>query len=362
MKRVLITGGAGFVGSSLALRFKYRNPDVEVICMDNLYRKGSELNCARLENAGITFLKSDVRHRDSFNIASCDLVIDAAAEPSVMAGDDGDAEYVVDTNLGGTINLLEAARKWGAAFLFLSTSRVYPVELLQGIVIDEADSRFEIAEKQSLPGVSADGIAEEFPLDLLNATGYTDKAGGRTFYGATKYASEVMVREYAAYFGVRTVVNRCGVLAGPWQMGKVDQGVTALWVAAHIYGKKLAYIGYGGKQVRDVLHVDDLADLIFLQLERMDLWNGEVYNIGGGRDISFSLRELTELTEVVTGKSLNIGVIDTVRAGDIPLYLTNTDKVMRTFGWEPRKMAVDIVEDIGKWIYDNKDMLHFVLG
>lgn len=357
MKRIIITGGAGFVGSSLAIYLQEVFTDTEIICLDNLYRKGSELNLIRLKQAGITFIKADVRNRDSFDIERCDLVIDAAAEPSVMAGSDGDADYVVDTNLGGTINLLETARKWNAAFLFLSTSRVYPVKLLQSIILKETDNRFEVVEQQELLGISCKGISEGFPLDVMSAEGYYDRRGGRTFYGATKYASEVMVREYAEHFGVKTIINRCGVLAGPWQMGKVDQGVTALWVASHIYGKKLSYIGYNGKQVRDVLHVEDLARLVVLQLARMELWNGDVYNVGGGRDISFSLRELTDVVSVVTGKSIDVGIVDEVRYGDIPLYLSDTRKVQDTFNWKPEKIAEDIVSDISHWIYDNKDML-----
>ncbi len=360
MKRILITGGAGFVGSSLALFLQQQYDGIEIICLDNLYRKGSELNKERIESVGITFIKGDVRNRKDFDIAPCDLLIDAAAEPSVMAGSAGDADYVVDTNLGGTINLLETARRWNAGVIFLSTSRVYPVELLQEIRLDECDKRFEIAEKQLLSGISQRGISENFPLDILNAGDYEAERAGRTFYGATKYASEIMVREYAEHFGLRTVINRCGVLAGPWQMGKVDQGVTALWVAAHIYGKKLSYIGYKGKQVRDVLHVSDLAELIVRQIADIDNWHGDVYNVGGGREISFSLRELTDIVSTVTGQKIDIAIVNENRAGDIPLYITDITKARHKYNWQPAKKVNDIINDMARWLLDNKSVLETV--
>jgi len=355
LKRILITGGAGFVGSSLALRLREAFSTAEVVCLDNLYRKGSELNRQRLEEAGASFIRADVRDRASFEIPRCDLIIDAAAEPSVLAGSSGDAAYVVDTNLGGTLNLLEAARTWDAAVLFLSTSRVYPVEALRAISLVEGDERFEIGSHQQLPGVSENGISEQFPLE--------NRGGGdssRTLYGATKYASEVMLREYVAHFGLRALIDRCGVIAGPWQMGRVDQGIVALWVAAHVYGTPLSYIGYGGKQVRDVLHVQDLGDLIAAQLNSIDSWNGGIYNVGGGRAVSFSLRELTGLVSRATGQRIEIGLVEEVRPGDVALYLTDATEVCRGFDWTSVRTAADIVEDTARWITDNQDSLHAV--
>src|SRR5690606_33259517 len=138
--------------------------------------------------------------------------------------------YVLDTNLGGTLHCLDVARRSGAAFVFLSTSRVYPIDALNAVVTREAPTRFEIADEQTLPGVSREGISEAFPL-----------TGARSLYGATKLASELFVEEYAAAFGLRTIVNRCGVIAGPWQMGKVDQGVFSLWIARHLYAGPLTH-------------------------------------------------------------------------------------------------------------------------
>ena len=183
----------------------------------------------------------------------------------MLAGVDGSPGYVVQSNLFGAYHCLELARQHRAQVVFLSTSRVYPVAPLQQLALIETETRFELGARQSVPGVSAAGVAEDFPL-----------AGARTIYGATKLAAELLIEEYRASFGIRAVVDRCGVIAGPWQMGKVDQGVFTHWMLAHRLSRPLRYIGFGasGKQVRDLLHVDDLVELIDEQLIDPDRWDG----------------------------------------------------------------------------------------
>ena len=139
-----------------------------------------------------------------------------------MSGVDGDTGYLVHTNLTGAYNCLELARRDGAFLVFLSTSRVYPVAPQAELALEEAETRFEIAAEQAVPGVSPAGISERFPLE-----------GARTLYGATKLAAELLIEEYRAGLGVPAVIDRCGVIAGPWQMGKVDQGVFTHWMLAH---------------------------------------------------------------------------------------------------------------------------------
>ena len=165
-RRVLVTGGAGFVGSALALRARAAWPDAHVIAFDNLRRRGSELNLARLRDAGVAFVHGDIRNPADLAPLGrdLDLLLECSAEPSVLAGYDGDPSYVIDTNLGGTVHCLELARRAGAAVVFLSTSRVYPIAALNAIATTEAATRFEIAAQQVLPGVSAAGIGEDFPL------------------------------------------------------------------------------------------------------------------------------------------------------------------------------------------------------
>jgi CDP-paratose 2-epimerase len=161
-----VTGGAGFVGSNLALRFKQSRPDHDVVAFDNLRRRGSELSLARLRQGGVRFVHGDVRVReDLFGIGDVGLLIDCAAEPSVLAGMDGSPDYVVQTNLGGTIHCLELARRCGAAVVFLSTSRVYPIEPINALRYQEQPTRFSLAAQQTTPGASAHGLSEQFPLE-----------------------------------------------------------------------------------------------------------------------------------------------------------------------------------------------------
>jgi CDP-paratose 2-epimerase len=353
LKNLLITGGAGFVGSNLALLFREARPELGVAVLDNLKRRGSELNLPRLRAGGVEFHHGDIRSPDDFvDLPPFDLMIDCSAEPSVRAGLAGSPRSVVDTNLLGTINCLEASRVRGAAVLFLSTSRIYPIAALNGLPYAETPTRFRWAQAPGIPGFSARGIAEGFTLD-----------GARSFYGASKLASEQLIQEYVYSYGTRAIINRCGVLAGPWQMGKVDQGFVTLWVARHYFGRPLHYIGFGGqgKQVRDVLHVDDLFDLLQLQLEAPERWDGRVYNVGGGNGVSVSLRELTALCVAETGKSVPIASVLDTAGVDLRIYVTDSGKAEADFGWRPTRGTAHIVRDIRAWIERHQETLKGIL-
>ena len=354
MTSLLITGGAGFVGSALALRFKAAHPAARVIALDNLKRRGSELNLPRLRQAGIEFVHGDIRNQEDFDaLPAVEVVIEASAEPSVMAGISSAPDYLVNTNLLGTINCLNYARRHGAAFVFLSTSRVYPINQIERIALTESATRFEVAAEQPMPGMSAAGLAESFPLE-----------GYRSLYGATKLCSEYLIQEYHHFYGLRTVINRCGVLAGPWQMGKVDQGVVVLWVARHFWQQGLGYIGFGGtgKQVRDVLHVEDLYDLLEIQLANLASHNGQTYNVGGGRAGSVSLQELTALCQEITGHTVPIHAEAETRAADIALYLTDNARVTAATGWAPRRSVRTLVQEVHAWLRDHEADLQPILG
>lgn len=353
-RHILVTGGAGFAGSHIALRLKAQLSNAEVTVLDNLHRKGSELNIPRLEKAGIRFVRGDIRDRDALNaIAPVDLLIEASAEPSVLAGYGDSPEYVVDTNLCGALNCMERARVNRSDFVFLSTSRVYPVEPLCRMNLIETETRFELADEQPFPGVSPAGIAEDFPLE-----------GVRSIYGATKLAAEMMFIEYLDAYDMRGFIDRCGVLCGPWQMGKIDQGIVAFWAARHVFGQPLQYIGFGGtgKQVRDLLHIDDLCDLLMIQLDRMDDMNGQTFNVGGGRMCSVSLRELTDLCREATGRDVPVTSSGENRKADIPLYLSDTARITAACGWAPTRAPVDCVRDTTKWIEEHRDVLRDVFG
>jgi CDP-paratose 2-epimerase len=342
LTRLLITGGAGFVGSNLAVSLAARHPGWEIIVLDNLYRQGSELNLPRLEEAGVEFVEGDVREpADLQRLPELTAMIECSAEPSVMSGVGGDTSYLVHTNLTGAYNCLELARRDGAFMVFLSTSRVYPVEPQVSLKLEEAPTRFELAEEQDVAGASAAGISEEFPI-----------AGARTLYGTTKLAAELLIEEYRAGFGLPAVVDRCGVIAGPWQMGKVDQGVFTHWMLAHRFGNPLKYIGFGGagKQVRDLLHVEDLVDLVERQLLAPDPWDGRVVNAGGGRECSLSLLETTAICRELTGNEVPIEPVLETRAGDVPIYLSDCSKLFGLDEWRPQRSAQRVLADIHDWI------------
>ena len=172
----------------------------------------------------------------------------------------------------------------------------------------------ELAAKQNIAGISVQGITENFPTDSY-----------RSLYGTTKLASEMLIAEYRQSYGLQAIINRCGILTGPWQMGKVDQGVIVLWLAAHYFKKSLKYIGYGGtgKQVRDFLHVQDLLRLVDYQLNNFASCDGDVLNVGGGRFSNLSLLEMTHLCQKITGNTIDIKAVATERIGDIPIYITD---------------------------------------
>jgi CDP-paratose 2-epimerase len=347
---ILITGGAGFVGANIALRFRAVWPDADIVALDNLKRRGSELNVTRLSDARITFSHGDIRRPDdlAFPGTAFDLVVDASAEPAVLAAYESGPSYVIDTNLVGTVNVLDVARRNHSDVVFLSTSRVYPMAQLERIATVERASRFEIASEQSLQGVSTDGVSEDFPLD-----------GARSLYGATKLACELLLIEYADMYGLRYVIDRCGVITGPWQMGKVDQGVFALWMGKHYFRRPLSYIGYGGtgKQVRDLISIEELIDLIFLQLGRLESLPRRVYNVGGGRMSSLSLSETTALCQDITGNRVEIQGVPENRPADVKLYITDNRRVAGDTGWQPRKSPRDTLVELFEWIRANEQIV-----
>lgn len=348
--KILITGGAGFVGSSLAMLFREEFPSAKIVCLDNLRRRGSELNLNIFKKSNIQFVHGDIRNPSDLSDLneSFDVMIEASAEPSVHAGTGGDPSYVLNTNLMGSINCFEFARKCVDRSIFLSTSRVYSIGGLNSIKLHDSGTRFLLEKNQNLLGLTEAGITEEF---------CTNKA--KSIYGASKLASEMIALEYLNSYKTKIIINRCGVIAGRGQFGKVDQGVFTLWVANHYFGKSLKYMGYGGhgKQVRDLVHPKDLYKLIKSQLELAEACAGEVYNIGGGFPVSTSLCEYTEHCRRVTGREVAIATDPATNPLDVPIYLTDSSKAEKRFGWKPTISVSGIVEDIHSWIQENENDL-----
>ena len=356
--RVLITGGAGFVGANLAVAFRAEAAAHEVVAFDNLRRRGAETNLSRLKQAGVHFVHGDVRTPGCTLMifpGTFDLLIEASAEPSVHAGLHGSPTYVLDTNLGGMLHsCLEFTRRRCAAMLFLSTSRVYSIGPLRSLCLTDGATRLAPAVDQPYPGVSAAGISEAFPVHLP-----------RSFYGASKLCAEYVLQEYVSSYGVKAVINRCGVIAGPGQFGRVDQGVFTLWVAHHYFGRPLRYTGFGGtgKQVRDLWTPRDLYALIQRQLTGVARWEGETYNVGGGPQGAVSLQEFTALCQAAVGRVVPVGRASRRRVRSTSRGMCRIAAGCRWRVAGSRALALRrFVRRIVEWIRDNAATVQELIG
>ena len=347
--KIMIAGGCGFVGSSLAHHFIHKYSKSKIYILDNLMRNGSEINLNRLKNKQIVFIKGDLSQKKFFdNLPPCDIFIDAAADPSVLSGINSPILALIRNNFITTINALEWCVRTNCKFIFLSSSRVYPIRNLDSIPYFESETRFEWTENTDIEGFSNQGINEFFDLE-----------GHRSLYGASKFSSELFIQEFGEFKDLKYVINRCGMIAGPWQMGKVDQGIVAYWLSCHIFKKELKYLGFSGsgKQVRDILHIYDLCNLIEKQIVNWSLVDNQVFNIGGGINNSLSLLELTRLVNRVTGIYLPISKDKNQRRADIRIYLTDNTKIKDTLGWEPSLDTETVISDTFEWIKDHKKEL-----
>jgi CDP-paratose 2-epimerase len=349
--RILITGGAGFVGGALARAFLQADEKHSVVLLDNLRRRGSEWNLSKLLTEGAQFVHGDVRNQadlDSLE-GSFDILVEASAEPSVHAGLGSSPRYVLDTNLGGALNCLEFARQRCGGLIFLSTSRIYSLAPLRALPLLEGSSRLQFdARADIISGASTAGIAEHFACN-----------GPRSYYGASKLGAELLCQEYAAHAALPVVINRCGVIAGPGQFGKTDQGVFTLWVARHRSGRPLKYTGFGGKglQVRDLLHPDDLSRLIQMQISNWPKVGGQIFNVGGGQAGSVSLLEYTRICRDITGNETVVEEDPTTSPVDIPWYISDHGCISSLLGWKPERTPREIVQDIDKWLRVNEQAL-----
>jgi CDP-paratose 2-epimerase len=352
--KILITGGAGFIGSSLCIKLKEKYPNYSIVAFDNLKRRGSELNLGVFQKTGIEFIHGDIRNIEDLNsIGGFDVLIEASAEPSVMAGLNTDPTYIISNNLYGSINCFNTCLKNKAKLIFLSTSRVYPIDKIENANYVEEETRFSFTEKQNEKGISKLGISEDLTL-----------FGARSFYGTTKLSSELFIQEYSTFYDLKSAITRFGVIAGPRQMGKTDQGVVTLWIAKHYWKQSLKYIGYGGfgKQVRDILHIDDLIELIDIQIHKVEKFQGKIYNAGGGIKKSVSLLEMTGICENITGNKIKIvGEIQN-RPADLKVFITDNTKIKNEIGWEPQKSIENIFSDIFIWINKNEVQLKTILN
>jgi CDP-paratose 2-epimerase len=299
---------------------------------------------------GIRLLHGDVRMQSDLEaIPACDWTIDAAANPSVLAGLDGHSSprQLAEHNLGGTLNILEYCRVHRAGLILLSTSRVYSVRDLAALPMRTLNKSFVLdAAKTEMTGAGEAGITEEFPVRQPIS-----------LYGATKLASEVMAREYGSAFQFPVWIDRCGVLAGAGQFGTAAQGILSYWLHAHAARMPLEYLGFGGSgyQVRDAFHPEDLADLVMMQIRR-DPPENATYNVGGGTRNAISLAQLTAWCDQRFGK-YKPEANGSERPFDIPWLIVDSARVNRDLGWQPRRSLASILDEIAVHVQENPGWL-----
>jgi CDP-paratose 2-epimerase len=338
--RILISGICGFAGSAIARQLAAQGRGYEISGLDNFIRPGSESNRDELKRLGIKLVHGDVRAASDIDaLAPCDWVIDAAANPSVLAGIDGmsSSRQVVEHNLGGTINLLELCKRNGAGFILLSTSRVYSIAPLAALPVVVDDGAFRPDAAGLPPGIGPLGVSESFatsaPISL---------------YGATKLASEALALEYGYTFDLPVFINRCGVLAGAGQFGRPDQGIFSYWINSHLRKRPLRYIGFGGTghQVRDCLHPNDLISLLTAQLAGPKTVSADrIVNLGGGIASAMSLHQLTAWCDDRFG-SHPIAQDPAPRKFDVPWIVLDASKAHKVWGWKPKTPVLAILEEI----------------
>jgi CDP-paratose 2-epimerase len=338
--RILLSGICGFVGSSVAHGLLDHDSALELIGLDNLSRPGSHLNIDPLRKRGVKLVHADLRSASDLEaITALDWIIDAAANPSVLAGVDGrtSSRQLIEHNLYGTVNLLELAKRDRAGFILLSTSRVYSVRSLADIPVVVKDDRFEPDHSGVLPeGASPRGIAENFstspPLSL---------------YGSSKLASECLALEYGETFEFPVWIDRCGVLAGAGQFGKADQGIFSFWINAYLRRAPLKYIGFdgAGHQTRDCFHPRDLLPILQKQMSAAETGKPRLMNFGGGTENSMSLAQLSNWCAQRFGVH-QVASDPDPRPFDVPWLVMDSRLAEETWGWRPAISLESILEEI----------------
>tara|TARA_A100001015_G_scaffold302371_1_gene390483 strand:- start:3583 stop:4608 length:1026 start_codon:yes stop_codon:yes gene_type:complete len=339
--KILITGGSGFVGSNIAIYLKKNLKNAKIYSLDNLSRRGSIINKRRLSNYKIKNYKLNIENfKSTISLPKFNLVIDCCAEPAIEISEKN-PDKVFNTNLVGTYNILKKCLKDKSNIIFLSSSRVYSIEKLKKIVKTNKINKPIKVKKE---------INENF-----------DTSAASSLYGFTKLASEKLIKEIFFKSDLKYIINRFGVIAGPWQFGKQDQGFVPLWVARHYLKKKLSYIGFGGNghQIRDILHINDVCEIIMLQIKSLKKINNKIFNIGGGKINAISLMDLTLKCEKLTKNKIKISKISKTSKFDIPYYVSANKKISKFYKWKPSKDIDNILNDIYSWLIEFKNVRKF---
>lgn len=351
--KVFISGICGFVGSELALGLRVAG---HAVCgCDNFSRAGSERNVPRLEEAGVEIWRGDVRFEADLEQArGIGWVVDAAANPSVLAGVDGrtSSRELLEHNLWGTVNLLEVCKREEAGMILLSTSRVYSIEALCALPVMEQNGAFVLEAEGTDHGPR--GITEGFST-----------AAPVSLYGASKLASEQIALEYGSAFGFPVWVNRCGVMAGAGQFGKPDQGIFSFWIHSWAQRAPLKYIGFGGTghQVRDCLHPEDLLQLLLKQMGAHNAKGGtsRIFNVSGGGHSAMSLRQLSEWCTSELGEHHVLADL-APRPFDLPWVVLDATRAREFWDWQPRRPVGDICAEIARHAREHPEWLAISAG
>ena len=338
--KIIVSGGCGFVGSALINALLDADSSLKIFAFDNFSRPGSYINRDPLQERGVKLFHVDLRSAsDLEELPGADWIIDAAANPAVLAGIDGrtSSRQLLEHNLLGTVNLLEFSKRHRAGFVLLSTSRVYSIDALAALPVSVRNGSFMPTATAQLPeGVSELGVSERF-----------DTRPPLSLYGASKLASETIALEYGATFEFPVWINRCGILAGAGQFGRPDQGIFAFWIHSYRHQQPMSYIGFDGtgSQTRDCLHPRDLVPLIMAQMRERTSEKPKTVNLGGGAERAMSLSQLSDWCSKRFPKH-SIGKDLRPRPFDIPWLVMDTSLALQHWGWKPQTSLDVILEEI----------------
>jgi CDP-paratose 2-epimerase len=341
MKSILITGGAGFIGVNSAKHFAARGWEVAVL--DNLSRRGTEDNLRWLQSqASLRFHHIDVRDATAVESVVQDMrpdtVLHLAGQVAVTTSV-SDPREDFEINALGTFNVLEAVRRTSPESFVItaSTNKVYG--RMHELQVAEKDGRYAYAARP-------DGIGEDQPLDFHSP------------YGCSKGTADQYTLDYARIYGLSTVAFRQSCIYGTRQFGIEDQGWVAWFTIAAVLGKTITVYG-DGKQVRDVLHVDDLVRAYEAAIEHRDLVSGQALNIGGGPAATMSLLELLAMLEVELGSRIGLRW-DEWRPGDQPVFVCDVRKAKRLIDWAPVISPAEGVRSLFAWVRENRHLFDWL--
>lgn len=338
-RRFLVTGGAGFIGSNYVARLLKRGE--QVVIYDNLSRAGAQNNLEFLRGAfgenAVNLIQGDVRDAAMLRetAQNADVIVHLAAQVAVTTSV-VDPREDFEINAQGTFNMLEAARASGRnpVVLYASTNKVYGG--MEDVTVVEEKDAYRYRDYPS-------GIPESMPLDFHSP------------YGCSKGSGDQYVRDYHRIYGLPTVVFRQSCIYGPRQFGVEDQGWVAWFIIAAQTGKPITIYG-DGKQVRDVLYIDDLLNAYDAAIERIDQAAGKVYNIGGGAANTMSIwKQFGPILEKLSGGTVPVDWSNW-RPGDQRIYVSDIALAQQELDWQPKVGVVEGIERLYQWVRDNRGL------